>query len=220
LIHIDHDDIRSIPEFLGEINSCGGCKKCILGCPGLAITLLDNRHEADHPIVSIPYEFSRETIQSGQSVTVLNTQGMELGQAEVANVLSMRNNDRTLVVQIRSPAGIAEKIAGIRVQPEQVTAPLDPYIPHIDDDTIACRCERVTASEIRVLIRQGYRDINEIKAISRAGMGACGAKTCQSLILRLFREEGVPLDQVTIGTRRPFFVEVPLGTFAGVEETK
>jgi len=41
------------------------------------------------------------------------------------------------------------------------------------------------------------RDINEIKAVTRAGMGACGGKTCAALTLRLFREEGIPLDTVT-----------------------
>ncbi|MCK7482523.1 MAG: hypothetical protein M0C28_39425 [Candidatus Moduliflexus flocculans] len=31
-----------------------------------------------------------------------------------------------------------------------------------------------------------------MKAVTRAGMGACGGKTCTTLIQRLFREEGVP----------------------------
>jgi hypothetical protein len=47
-------------------------------------------------------------------------------------------------------------------------------------------------------------------------MGACGGKTCPSLILRLFREEGVPLTEVTELTRRPVFMEVPMGAFAGL----
>jgi sarcosine oxidase subunit alpha len=58
--------------------------------------------------------------------------------------------------------------------------------------------------------------MNTIKAVTRAGMGACGGKTCTNLIKRLFREEGVPLEQVTENTRRPLFAEVELGAFAGV----
>jgi sarcosine oxidase subunit alpha len=83
-------------------------------------------------------------------------------------------------------------------------------------DEIICRCERVTASEIRALIRSGIRDMNHIKAATRAGMGACGGKTCTELIKRLFREEGIPLAEVTENVRRPLFMEVPLGAFAGV----
>jgi hypothetical protein len=57
--------------------------------------------------------------------------------------------------------------------------------------------------------------MNHIKAVTRAGMGACGGKTCTNLIKRLFREEGVPVDQVVESVRRPLFVEVPLGVLAG-----
>jgi bacterioferritin-associated ferredoxin len=95
---------------------------------------------------------------------------------------------------------------------------VDHYVQRITDDTIVCRCERVSASEIRALIREGYRDMNEIKAVVRAGMGSCGGKTCTALIRRLFRDEGIPDSQVTDRTVRPLFVEVPLGVFAGVDQ--
>jgi hypothetical protein len=48
-------------------------------------------------------------------------------------------------------------------------------------------------------------------------MGACGGKTCTELILRLYREEGIDLDDVTLPTERPFVAEVPLSAFAGVK---
>ncbi|HCP32008.1 TPA: sulfurtransferase, partial [Candidatus Acetothermia bacterium] len=99
-----------------------------------------------------------------------------------------------------------------------VSQPLPEALKRLSDDTIVCRCERVTAGEIRELIRQGCRDMNEIKAVTRAGMGACGGKTCTALIQRLFREEGIPVDKVTENVKRPLFVEVPLGIFAGVKE--
>ncbi len=55
--------------------------------------------------------------------------------------------------------------------------------------------------------------MNEIKALTRAGMGACGGKTCRRLIKRAIRELGVPMQEVTENTQRPLFVEVPLGGF-------
>jgi hypothetical protein len=60
--------------------------------------------------------------------------------------------------------------------------------------------------------------MNEVKAVTRAGMGACGGKTCTALIKRIFREEGIPLEEVEENVNRPLFVEVPLGIFAGAEE--
>ena len=94
---------------------------------------------------------------------------------------------------------------------------MDIYVERLTDDTIVCRCERVTAGEIRALIRNGSRDINEIKTATRSGMGACGAKTCSGLIKRLFAEEGIDMEEVTDNVARPFFVEVPLGVFCGTE---
>lgn len=93
---------------------------------------------------------------------------------------------------------------------------MEEHVERVDDDEVVCRCERVKAGELRKLIRQGVRDMNELKALTRAGMGACGGKTCPPLIKRLFREEGVPPSEVTDLTQRPLIMEVPLGAFAAV----
>ena len=95
--------------------------------------------------------------------------------------------------------------------PEAANAPAG----NLTNDSIICRCERVTAGEIRSLIRAGSRDINEIKALTRAGMGACGGKTCTPLIRRLFQEEGVPPIEVIDAINRPLVTEVPIGILAG-----
>ena len=215
LIVVDKKDIRSIPVFVGNNYSCQVCERCVAGCPGLAITLVDYRSNSEQPLVSIPYEFSRETLNKNEMVTVLDTEGNPLGDLEVADIHTIQTSDRTKIVLVESPAAIAPLIAGIRVQEQPITQPMHQYVHHVEDDTIVCRCEHVTAGEIRVLIRQGYRDINEIKTVTRACMGACGAKTCASLIHRLFREENVPINEITDPSRRPIYMEVPLGVFAG-----
>jgi sarcosine oxidase, subunit alpha len=217
LIQIDSQDIRQIPVFVGENYNCKGCSRCVAGCPGLAITLVNYRKDPENPIVSIPYEFSRDTKKVGDNVTVYDTGGQNLGQVPVVGINAIPTSDRTLIVRVQASMTIAARIAGIEIQPDEVSQPIDEYVAHIEDDTIICRCERVTAHEIRTLIRQGYRDINEIKTVSRAGMGSCGSKTCNTLIHRLFKEEKVPAEQVTDNTRRPLFIEVPLSVFAGIE---
>lgn len=215
LIIVDHKDIRSVPAFIGNNFCCAACERCVAGCPGLAITLVDYSSNPERPTVSIPYEFTRDVISANDIVTVLDTQGTKLGELEVVDVHTIPSSDRTLVVQVVADASIATHIAGIQIQEANITHPMLQYVKHVTDDTIICRCEHVTAGEIRQLIRKGYRDINEIKTVTRAGMGACGAKTCSPLIQRLFKEEGVPYNEVTGPSRRPPFVEVPLGAFAG-----
>lgn len=213
-IVIEGDDIRALPEYVGD--GCLGCEQCVAICPGLAITLVDYRDDPKHPIVTVPYEFPPEAVREGDVVTALDTEGAILGNVEVVKVRTPKFADRALLVRVRAPREIAKHIAGIRVQRAWIPEPTAQYVEHIADDEIICRCERVTAGEIRALIRAGVRDMNHIKAVTRAGMGACGGKTCTNLIKQLFRQEGVSLDQVTENTRRPVFIEVPLGAFAGV----
>jgi NAD(P)H-nitrite reductase large subunit len=63
------------------------------------------------------------------------------------------------------------------------------------------------------MIHSGVTNLNQIKAKTRAGMGPCGAKTCENLIIQLLREEGISIDEVVPNTRRPLFIEVPLEKF-------
>lgn len=215
LIKIAESDIRKLPKFIGDDESCKGCFKCLIGCPGLAITLVDCRQNREMPIVSIPLEFGEERIKPGDDIIAKDTVGNPLGIFKVLKVLGNIKTDHTYIVQIAVPQEFASKIAGIQIQEQTKIKSIDQYVTRLQDDTIVCRCERVTAREIRDVIRQGYRDFNEIKTITRAGMGACGSKTCNPIILRIFREEGIPLSEVTTQTLRPLFVEVPLGVLAG-----
>jgi len=78
----------------------------------------------------------------------------------------------------------------------------------------------VSVGEIRKWIRSGVKDFNELKALTKVGMGACSGKTCTPLINRVFQEEGISIDDITSGTKRPLFMEVPMGIFALAKEKK
>ncbi len=213
-IRIEGDEILGLPTFVEE--ECIACEQCVAICPGLAVTLVDFRKGSDHAVVTIPFEFSKSTIQEGDAVTVLDTEGKVLGNVPVLKVRAPKFADHALLVRVQAPPEIAKLIAGIRVQEPWVGEPMEEHVARVADDEVVCRCERVTAGEIRSLIRKGVRDLNELKALTRAGMGACGGKTCPNLVKRLFREERVPLAEVTEPTQRPLVMEVPLGAFAGV----
>jgi sarcosine oxidase subunit alpha len=218
LIEIDPADIRELPRFLANRDGkgCTGCEKCVAICPGLAITMVDFRKDSEFPTVAVPLEFLKETLKPGDAVVLEDTQGQFLGRVEVSAVRALKANDRTVIVKVRAPKAYAKRIAGIRLQPEEASEPMERYVERTADDTIICRCERVTAGEIRKLIREGVRDISEIKAVTRTSMGSCGAKTCTPLLHRLFREEGVPESEIVDQLKRPLFIEIPLGVFAGL----
>lgn len=217
LIQIDEHDIRAIPEFCPtDSKNCIACERCVAVCPGLAITLVDFRQDPQNPIVSIPLEFSEKHIQVGDTVPITDIDGHVLGRYPVIKIRTLRQYVRTLIVRVQVDAEIATKVSGIQLDGgwNKTEEETDRYLEQTEQETIVCRCEHVTADEIRNLIRSGVRDINQIKAVTKATMGSCGGKTCLSLIQKIFREEGVPLEAVTDPTNRPVFVEIPIETLS------
>jgi sarcosine oxidase, subunit alpha len=211
-INIEDGTLMGLPKYTG---SCIGCNKCLLICPGLAITLVDYRKDNDNPTVTIAYEITNMPVHVGDFVELVEIEGIDLGKAEVTAVLQ-NPNMKTQLIKIRVPRAIARRVASFRVQDVEVTKPLPNAIiaDRTPDDAMICLCERVTVGEVRKLIREGITDLNLIKAITRAGMGPCGAKTCDVMIRTLFREEGIPVEDVVPNTKRPVFIEVPLEKFA------
>lgn len=206
-------EITQFPFFKDE-KDCLGCGKCVAVCPGLAVTLVDYRKDSENPKVSFPYEIATEKLQKGEMVTVLDNSG-ELGDYEVVRARILPDYPNTQLITLQLPKEIAKRAIGIRTWHESKNEPIEVYNKaELSDAAIVCRCERVSAGEIRHWIRKGITDINQLKAITRAGMGACGGKTCALLVERIFREEGISLSSITKNVKRPVFVEVPLGTFA------
>ncbi len=83
----------------------------------------------------------------------------------------------------------------------------------MEDKTIICRCEDVSLEEIRELIREGFTTLDEIKRISRCGMGSCQGRTCRSLIAaEIARATGRSIKEVEMPTFRPPTRPIKLGT--------
>ncbi|MEO0096503.1 MAG: (2Fe-2S)-binding protein [candidate division WOR-3 bacterium] len=49
---------------------------------------------------------------------------------------------------------------------------------------IICRCEDITYKEIEDLIKKGFT-LEEIKKLTRCGMGYCQGRTCFNILIRL-----------------------------------
>jgi sarcosine oxidase subunit alpha len=213
MIQMRGDPIFGLPEVVKD--ECTGCTLCVAVCPGLAITLVDLRADGPDGLVIVPFELLESVVEAGQTVDAVDMDGNFVTKAAVEKVARRKAYDRTILVTLRVPKDKATLVAGFNVQDPEISQPVDiEQSSQVDDETIICRCERVRAGQIRELIRQGVRDMNQLKVL-RCGMGACGGKTCQSLILRLFQEEGVDLCDVVPFTQRPLVAEVNLGLLAG-----
>ena len=216
IIMTKRDEITGIP-FIIDKGKCKGCMGCVFVCPGLAVTLVDYRKKNELPVVTLPYEIGREKVEAGETVPITDEEGAILGYYPVEKVISNKKKyPGTLLIQVRVEKDVAKEAAGILVQEKQAEPSKICKQDQPPDDAIICRCERITAGEIRAAVRNGVRDINQLKALTRAGMGACGSKTCRPMIWQIFKEEGIGLDEITDRVDRPLFVEIPLGYFAGI----
>ena len=69
------------------------------------------------------------------------------------------------------------------------------------DQTIVCRCEDVTREDILAAINAGCRTLDEIKRVTRAGMGPCQGRTCRNLIAQeLAKIYGISVEDVLMPT--------------------
>ena len=58
----------------------------------------------------------------------------------------------------------------------------------ITQETIVCRCESLLRCDIENEIETGAATTNAVKSGSRAGMGPCGGKYCQSTIAKIIAD--------------------------------
>jgi len=88
-----------------------------------------------------------------------------------------------------------------------------------DDDLIICRCEEVTQGEILEVMEMGAEALNEVKRLTRAGMGLCQGRICRRLVMQIYAEKiGKKLEEIKPTTYRPPVRPIIVETLAtGVE---
>ncbi|UCD74851.1 MAG: (2Fe-2S)-binding protein [Phycisphaerales bacterium] len=217
-IEIPDGSIMGLPEYVGD--DCIKCGKCVLVCPGLAVAIvIKDDPEKKKASIMLPWELPLGDLQEGSMVETVDDDGNEVGQGAIKKIKLGKYADRRYLITVEVPFEHRMKVAGFRPHPVAEPCAVDEGEAQ-DGDPVVCRCSRVRKSGIVGEIRAGVRDMNQLKASVRSGMGACGGNTCTELILRIFREEGVDPSEVTLPSERPLETEVPLSAFAGVKNRK
>jgi NADPH-dependent 2,4-dienoyl-CoA reductase/sulfur reductase-like enzyme len=84
-----------------------------------------------------------------------------------------------------------------------------------DDDTIVCRCEEITAGQIRQAVAYGHHDSNQVKFLTRSGMGACQGRQCEQAVANIVAAAGgQSLDEGGHYRGRPPITPLTLGQLA------
>jgi NADPH-dependent 2,4-dienoyl-CoA reductase/sulfur reductase-like enzyme len=88
-----------------------------------------------------------------------------------------------------------------------------------EDATIICRCEEVTAGDIRGYAKLGCLGPNQAKAFGRAGMGPCQGRYCGlSVTALLAGQNGLSPDETGYYRIRPPLKPVTLGELASMDQ--
>lgn len=86
------------------------------------------------------------------------------------------------------------------------------------DDTIVCRCEELTAGDIRKAADLGQPGPNQIKSFTRAGMGPCQGRQCGYTIAHILAEkQRRPVAEVGFYRIRPPLKPLTLGELASLD---
>lgn len=197
---------------------CIGCGMCVAACPGLAIFLVDKTYSETEATVSFPFEYD-PLPEKGQEVDALSRAGEYVCKGHVVKVMNPKKNDHTPVVTLAIPKEYADTVRIMRrlrlPKPGEGFHPVEPEGP-LDDDVIVCRCEEITAGEIRKAIREYHATtVTEVKRRVRAGMGLCQGRTCGKLVSRIIAEEtGKQMSEIKGSTDRPPVRPVTFGELA------
>jgi Fe-S-cluster-containing hydrogenase component 2 len=103
------DSLVDKPRLIAE--KCSGCGSCIAECPGLAIFVVDFDYSKDKAVVMLPYEFT-PLPKKGESVDLLDREGIPCGKGEILKVRVHKN--KTAVLSVLVPKDLAMNVRNVR----------------------------------------------------------------------------------------------------------
>ncbi len=189
---------------------------CLLGCA-------DRFDEAAGGFVPI-HDDSQETTIAGVFVagetSGIGGSDVALAEGRLAAVAAVRQLGRL------APPDADAKLAAIRPKLraarrfaayiQRTFGPPRAAFERIPDDTVVCRCEEVTAGEVRRAVSDGAESLKSVKILTRAGMGPCQGRICSATVATLASlVSGRPVETFGPPSVRPPVKPVRLGILAG-----
>lgn len=130
--------------------------------------------------------------------------------ARLKSISSVERDDqaRSLRVQLEANLRIRPFLDALYQPKEQNRIPAD--------DVMVCRCEEVTAGELRSFVSLGCAGPNQAKSFGRCGMGPCQGRMCGLTVTEVIaKARGVSAAEVGYYRIRPPIKPITLGELAG-----
>ena len=120
-----------------------------------------------------------------------------------------RGIQKNLQLRLSDEMAIRPFLDALYAPPQEILRPVD--------DVIICRCEDVTAGDIRQYARLGCTGPNQAKAFGRSGMGPCQGRYCGLTVTELLAEAtGITRNDVGYYRLRSPLKPVTLGELASL----
>jgi NADPH-dependent 2,4-dienoyl-CoA reductase/sulfur reductase-like enzyme len=113
----------------------------------------------------------------------------------------------------------AARKAALALRPflDQLYAPAPEVLVPPEDATTVCRCEEITAGQVRAAARLGATGPNQVKAFLRTGMGPCQGRMCGTTVAAVIAaERGVSMEGVGAFRPRAPFKPMTVGALANL----
>jgi hypothetical protein len=152
---------------------------------------------------------------SGAQAAVASGAIAALSAAAAAGKLSVDERDR------QAHSLRAHLNAHLRARPflDALYRPSQEAVAPSQPDTIVCRCEEVSAGEIRTIVaEQNCPGPNQMKSFTRCGMGPCQGRLCGLTVVELIAEtRGVSAEEVGYYRIRNPVKPITLGEIAALD---
>ena len=188
-----------------DYNKCIGCMACVNHCPGLAIFGYDLAK--NWCFLPIEYE-----VQDGAEVFLVDNNGRKIGEGRVEKILHKDNKTNVARVFVAQVDGQMTDVKGFILKEKYLnTLSIQNTQNTQKEPTYICHCEDITDAQVLEAVGdRKYISVDELKHITRMGMGPCRGKRCIARARGLLRAHGIELTGDAT-PRAPLSNQVSLG---------
>ncbi|MBO4752010.1 MAG: FAD-dependent oxidoreductase [Bacteroidales bacterium] len=188
-----------------DYDKCIGCMQCVAKCPGLAIFGYDLLKQ----VCFLPFEYEAN---EGAEVYLVDNNGKKLGEGVIEKI--QKKDNKTNIARVKVNDIVGEAMTEVKgfILKERYPQPLQMKpLQQVDGETYVCHCEDVSIEDLLAAIGdRKYISVDEIKHITRLGMGPCRGKRCIPRARQILRAHGIEV--VGDATpRAPLASQVTLG---------